>query len=295
MPNETSRLLLLRSTASPPARGARPPCSLRPRHADARAPWRLRAEDPMATRGIGKAVRHEGPASVARVYADVNVLQPPGASGRALRVGRARAFARSAPPRLTPAASRAATEYSDYESLQVVWGDQDAYEASAVWSFQAFVRPRSALCRRQVVRKVGRGKYSEVFEGRRSASGARCIIKARRNTCDVRAAASPRGGPQILKPVKKKKIKREIKARTVADGCYTSKRGLTTVFPDFASPRGRPQRDQPAGRGAGEPVQDAVAHLRIRGRNRLQGARLFLFLLAAVPHLSMSHRCCTRR
>ncbi|KAL9326875.1 hypothetical protein ACSQ67_007520 [Phaseolus vulgaris] len=44
----------------------------------------------------------------------------------------------------------------------------------------------------EVVRKVGRGKYSEVFEGVNVNSNDRCIIK-------------------ILKPVKKKKIKREIK------------------------------------------------------------------------------------
>ncbi|XP_075653886.1 casein kinase II subunit alpha-2 [Castanea sativa] len=62
-------------------------------------------------------------------------------------------------------------EYWDYESLAVQWGDQDDYE---------------------VVRKVGRGKYSEVFEGINVNSSERCIIK-------------------ILKPVKKKKIKREIK------------------------------------------------------------------------------------
>jgi casein kinase II subunit alpha len=61
-------------------------------------------------------------------------------------------------------------EYWDYEALTVEWGEQDDYE---------------------VVRKVGRGKYSEVFEGR-NARGEKCIIK-------------------ILKPVKKKKIKREIK------------------------------------------------------------------------------------
>ena len=63
-------------------------------------------------------------------------------------------------------------EYWDYENLQVSWGEQDDYE---------------------VVRKVGRGKYSEVFEGVRAQSvDQKCIIK-------------------ILKPVKKKKIKREIK------------------------------------------------------------------------------------
>ena len=62
-------------------------------------------------------------------------------------------------------------EYWDYESLEVQWGDQDNY---------------------RVVAKVGRGKYSEVFEGIRVSDGAKVIVK-------------------ILKPVKKKKIKREIK------------------------------------------------------------------------------------
>jgi len=67
-------------------------------------------------------------------------------------------------------ASRA-KDFWDYESLQVQWGEQDDYE---------------------VVRKVGRGKYSEVFEGIQVATSTKVIIK-------------------ILKPVKKKKIKREIK------------------------------------------------------------------------------------
>jgi casein kinase II subunit alpha len=62
-------------------------------------------------------------------------------------------------------------EYWDYESLTVQWGEQDDYEVS---------------------RKVGRGKYSEVFEGVHCTDNEKCVIK-------------------ILKPVKKKKIKREIK------------------------------------------------------------------------------------
>ncbi|CAK7339671.1 unnamed protein product [Dovyalis caffra] len=62
-------------------------------------------------------------------------------------------------------------DYWDYESLTVQWGEQDDYE---------------------VVKKVGRGKYSEVFEGVHCTDSEKCIIK-------------------ILKPVKKKKIKREIK------------------------------------------------------------------------------------
>ncbi len=44
----------------------------------------------------------------------------------------------------------------------------------------------------EVLRKVGRGKYSEVFEGINTVTSEKCIIK-------------------ILKPVKKKKIRREIK------------------------------------------------------------------------------------
>ncbi|CAK9030667.1 Casein kinase II subunit alpha-1 (CK II) (Casein kinase alpha 1) (AtCKA1) [Durusdinium trenchii] len=59
----------------------------------------------------------------------------------------------------------------DYESLVVTWAGQEDYE---------------------VVRKIGRGKYSEVFDGYNVRNKQRCVVK-------------------ILKPVKKKKIKREIK------------------------------------------------------------------------------------
>eukprot|EP00824_Muranothrix_gubernata_P012587 TRINITY_DN26675_c0_g1_i1.p2 TRINITY_DN26675_c0_g1~~TRINITY_DN26675_c0_g1_i1.p2 ORF type:complete len:338 (-),score=65.12 TRINITY_DN26675_c0_g1_i1:60-1043(-) len=62
-------------------------------------------------------------------------------------------------------------DYWDYEALTVTWGNQEDYE---------------------LIRKVGRGKYSEVFEGVNVVNNERCIVK-------------------ILKPVKKKKIKREIK------------------------------------------------------------------------------------
>jgi len=62
-------------------------------------------------------------------------------------------------------------EYWNYESLTVNWGDQDDYE---------------------VIRKIGRGKYSEVFEGVNVTNNDKCVVK-------------------ILKPVKKKKIRREIK------------------------------------------------------------------------------------
>jgi len=62
-------------------------------------------------------------------------------------------------------------EYWDYENLPVQWNTPEDYE---------------------VIRKIGRGKYSEVFQGINIRNKEKCVIK-------------------ILKPVKKKKIKREIK------------------------------------------------------------------------------------
>uniref|UniRef100_A0A3B3QEU6 non-specific serine/threonine protein kinase n=1 Tax=Paramormyrops kingsleyae TaxID=1676925 RepID=A0A3B3QEU6_9TELE len=62
-------------------------------------------------------------------------------------------------------------EYWDYEAHVPSWSNQDDY---------------------QLVRKLGRGKYSEVFEAININSNEKVVVK-------------------ILKPVKKKKIKREIK------------------------------------------------------------------------------------
>lgn len=60
--------------------------------------------------------------------------------------------------------------YWDYENANISWNSQENYE---------------------VVEKLGRGKYSEVFSGIELKTGADCVIK-------------------VLKPVKRKKIKREI-------------------------------------------------------------------------------------
>jgi casein kinase II subunit alpha len=59
----------------------------------------------------------------------------------------------------------------EYDNLQVQWGSQDHYE---------------------IGRKVGRGKYSDVFEGMNVVTEGKCIMK-------------------VLKPVKENRINREIK------------------------------------------------------------------------------------
>jgi len=62
-------------------------------------------------------------------------------------------------------------DYSYYQTLEIPWGEQDNYE---------------------VLHKLGRGKYSEVFEGCNIVNNQKCVVK-------------------ILKPVRQEKIYREIK------------------------------------------------------------------------------------
>jgi hypothetical protein len=93
------------------------------------------------------------------------------------------------------------------QALSVQWGDQDAYEVvrkvSRATCVDKSAEKFSSMCRMSsspraahtfeklysatvVVAQLGRGKYSEVFEGINVLNNARCVIK-------------------ILKPVKKKK------------------------------------------------------------------------------------------
>ena len=74
---------------------------------------------------------------------------------------------------------RRGTDYFDYENLAINWSRPDNYE---------------------VIRKIGHGKYSEVFDGILTPTDSKVVIK-------------------VLKPVRKSKIKREIKIlQNLADG-----------------------------------------------------------------------------
>lgn len=77
-------------------------------------------------------------------------------------------------------------------SISRVYADANANRPRSYWDYDNFQIRWSNVENYEVIRKIGRGKYSEVFEGLNNANGKKCVIK-------------------ILKPVKKKKIKREIK------------------------------------------------------------------------------------
>ncbi|CAK72781.1 unnamed protein product (macronuclear) [Paramecium tetraurelia] len=68
--------------------------------------------------------------------------------------------------------------YWDYENAKIEYGSEEPYEA---------------LC------KIGRGKYSEVFEGVDNKNGMKVVLK-------------------VLKPVKKRKIRREIRILQILKG-----------------------------------------------------------------------------
>ncbi|CCW69394.1 unnamed protein product [Phytomonas sp. Hart1] len=90
-------------------------------------------------------------------------------------------------------------EYWDYESLKVEWNGPDKYE---------------------VERRIGRGKYSDVFLAYDTELCRRVSIK-------------------VLKPVKKKKILRELKILKILKGCpnivelYDTVRDPNSKIPSF--------------------------------------------------------------
>jgi casein kinase II subunit alpha len=85
--------------------------------------------------------------------------------------------------------------YWDYDSVNISWGVLENYEVVRKIGKQSCIH-REPPGKRRLSNHMnlypGRGKYSEVFEGINIANYQKCVVK-------------------VLKPVKKKKIKREIK------------------------------------------------------------------------------------
>lgn len=80
--------------------------------------------------------------------------------------------------------------YWEYDSVNITWGVLENYEVVRKIGMRlAQIAHGSGA---KFVGRLGRGKYSEVFEGINIVNYQKCVIK-------------------VLKPVKKKKIKREIK------------------------------------------------------------------------------------
>jgi casein kinase II subunit alpha len=98
----------------------------------------------------------------------------------------------SLPAESTLAANMALNSSSGATSVARVYADVNANMPRSYWDYDSVNISWGVLENYEVVRKIGRGKYSEVFEGINVVNYQKCVIK-------------------VLKPVKKKKIKREIK------------------------------------------------------------------------------------
>ncbi|VBB27340.1 unnamed protein product [Acanthocheilonema viteae] len=68
-------------------------------------------------------------------------------------------------------------EYWDYECHMIEWGNIDDY---------------------QLIRKLGRGKYSEVFEGVRSPLDEKCPVKKKKIKREIKILENLRGGTNII-------------------------------------------------------------------------------------------------
>uniref|UniRef100_A0A667YPQ9 non-specific serine/threonine protein kinase n=2 Tax=Myripristis murdjan TaxID=586833 RepID=A0A667YPQ9_9TELE len=89
-------------------------------------------------------------------------------------------------------AAKLAMPGSTASSKARVYTDVNTQKSREYWDYDAHVPSWSNQDNYQLVRKLGRGKYSEVFEAINVSNNEKVVVK-------------------ILKPVKKKKIKREIK------------------------------------------------------------------------------------
>lgn len=81
---------------------------------------------------------------------------------------------------------------SNVYSVSRVYADVNKHKPQEYWDYEAHVIEWGNIRNYEIVSKIGRGKYSEVFEGVNLLNDEQCVIK-------------------VLKPVKMKKIYREVK------------------------------------------------------------------------------------
>lgn len=81
---------------------------------------------------------------------------------------------------------------SNVYSVARVYADVNKYKPQEYWDYEAHKIEWGDIRNYEIVSKIGRGKYSEVFEGVNVLNDESCVIK-------------------VLKPVKMKKIYREVK------------------------------------------------------------------------------------
>lgn len=87
-------------------------------------------------------------------------------------------------------------------SVSRVYSDANSLRPKEYWNYEDVAIKWRSVEKYEISRKIGRGKYSEVFEGYELPKGDKVVLK-------------------ILKPIKRKKIKREIKIlQNLVDGPF---------------------------------------------------------------------------
>lgn len=182
--------LLLGTHASPPPPNAQSPAAApRPRHQPREGLPRRFAWNKAAALGV-----LAGLALVLLRPAHLRFFTPPHEPSTAhAGLTQHETLAAPSPPRTAaPSPSMALNSTTGATSVARVYPDVNANMPRSYWDYDSVNISWGVLENYEVVRKIGRGKYSEVFEGINVVNYQKCVIK-------------------VLKPVKKKKIKREIK------------------------------------------------------------------------------------
>jgi casein kinase II subunit alpha len=110
-------------------------------------------------------------------------------------------------------------ESTHVATVSRVYTDANQNKPREYWDYDIFDIKYGVIDRYQIVRKIGRGKYSEVFDGIDVTDNKKIVIK-------------------VLKPVRKRKIQREIKILQNVSNCINTIHLLDVVL--------EPKMDTPA-------------------------------------------------